>query len=273
MRTFCCSSSSSSFLSLPLPLLLSLAVADGFWGVAEISSRFLLVLALSLLLSALPLTRLDALESNDMASARVVSLAPSAVSSADEAESFLAFFLAHGFSCCARCSILVGRLSVLPAELEDDEDDEEADPLDDGRPLLLPLLLVLPLPALRGLRAAALLEAVPLWNRPVEGRRLEEDEVDEEGRPVRVDELGLPVDGVDDEDERVDRRFRGAEARGIVACCFVLSLSLSLSISSQKYFRFWKTNEPDLPKRNGTNEANNERSKEHCRQRPAQGMR
>lgn len=121
---------------------------------------------------------------------------------------------------------------LLPLELDDE--DEEADPLDEGRPLLP---LVLPLPALRGLRTAALLEAVPLWNRPVEGRRLAaaDDEAEEEGRPVRdvdVDEEdldeadGLPVDGVDEDEERVDRRFRGAEARGIVAaCCCLWSLS------------------------------------------------
>ena len=235
MRTFCSCSSSSSFLSLPLPSLwLSLAVADGFWGVAEISSRFLLVLALLPLpapSAGLPLTRLDTLESNDMASARVVvAPAPSAAFSADDAESsfpvvVLASFLAHGFSCCARSSILVGRLSaLLPLEVDDEDDEEEADPLDEGRLLLL----LLPLPALRGLRIAALLEAVPLWNRPVEGRRLAAAEAEEEGRPVRdvdVDEEdldeadGLPVDGADEDEERVDRRFRGAEARGIVACC------------------------------------------------------
>ena len=156
---------------------------------------------------------------------------------------------------------------MLPPELElDDEDEdeeEEADPLDDGRRMLL-----LPLPVLRGLRAAALLEAVPLWNRPVEGRRLE---AEEEGRPVRdvdvdeddLDEAdGLPVDGVDEDEERVDRRFRGAEARGIVTCCscfVVIPLSLSFSNSIQFFsatllfatFGFGKTNEPDLPKRKG----------------------
>ena len=97
---------------------------------------------------------------------------------------------------------------------------------------------------MRGLRAAALLEAVPLWNRPVEGRRLVEEAAveEEEGRPVRdvdVDEEdldeadGLPVDGADEDEERVDRRFSGAEARGIVACCclwFSLSASFSNSI-------------------------------------------
>ena len=270
MRTFCCSCS-SSFWSLLVALPPAAEDDDGFWGVAEISSRFLLVLLtlslpLALLLLPSELTRLDTLESNDMASAKVVVPAPSAASSADDAESsipvaFRVFFLAHGFSCCARSSILVGRLSVLlPPELDDDE---EADPLDEGRLLLLPLVLAA-LPALRGLRAAALLEAVPLWNRPVEGRRLAAAEDDEEGRPVRVvdeedlDEAdGLPVDGVDEDEERVDRRFRGAEARGIVACCCLwLSLSLFLEFNSSRLlfatFGFGKTNEPDLPKRSGT---------------------
>ena len=157
---------------------------------------------------------------------------------------------------------------MLPAELEDDDDDEEADPLDDGRLLLL--LLLLALPALRGLRAAALLEAVPLWNRPVEGRRLAAAaDVDEEGRPVPVrdvDEagLGLPVDGVDE--ERVDRRFRGAEARGIlVAVVMSLSLSFSLFLSLKffsatfRYFRFWK-NERTGPAEEKRNERSQQRA-------------
>ena len=100
-------------------------------------------------------------------------------------------------------------LPLPPPELEEEEDDEEADPLDDGRPLS-------PLPALRDLRTAAL-PAIP------EGRRLD----DEEGRPpVRdvddlEDEAGLPAEGV--EDEQVDRRFSGAEARGILVCSLLIA--------------------------------------------------
>ena len=120
---------------------------------------------------------------------------------------------------------------MLPAELEEDEEDE-ADPLDEGRLPLLPFALT---PALRGLRAAALLlEAVPLWNRP-EGRRPVPVRDVEEDAGLEEEADGLPVEGVD-ADERVDRRFRGAEARGILGLLSCLFVGGASALSNQFFF-------------------------------------
>ena len=119
-----------------------------------------------------------------------------------ELDGFFPFF--HGFSCAFRCSILVGRLSA-DADEEEEEEEEDADPLDDGRPRLAP-------PPLRAARRPA---PEAEGAAPRRDGRLEIP-VRVEGVPDR-DAAGLEADNDDDGvEERVERRFSGAEARGMI---------------------------------------------------------
>ena len=194
------SSSPSSSPSWPWPWPWSDA---SFWGVALMSSRPLL----ALLLLATTLEKCSASALEWLAGAAVPAVARSCrissveaslpptdeVSEAELEDDFCLFF--HGFSCAFRCSILVGRLSA------DEVEEEEADPLDDGRPRLAP--------PLRAARRAA-----PEAEGPRRDGRLEIPV------PVRDDDAaGLEADDDEDdgvEEERVERRFSGAEARGMI---------------------------------------------------------
>jgi len=105
---------------------------------------------------------------------------------------------------------LVGRLS-----LDADADDAEADPLDDGR---------LPLAAVLLLRLRVDREAGPFRERlEEEGRLLEE------GRPPRA-AAGFEADGPGAAlaaARRADRRFTGAEARGILIATMLFGSQFS----------------------------------------------
>ena len=96
---------------------------------------------------------------------------------------------------------MVGRLSA--DDDDDEEEEEEADPLDDGRPRLAP-------PPLRAARRAApeAEGAAPRRDGRLEIPVRDADADDDAGLEAADD------DGVDD--ERVERRFNGAEARGMI---------------------------------------------------------